>query len=110
MPLMDGKLLYSPKPVYVRELGRTIVKPAQWSEEYKDRLKGELLGREFSEEVLDEVEEVSRGQLEYVKAGDRDVIHEILLKRTVYQIVAIRGELDEEDKEELIKIADESFL
>jgi len=110
MPLIDGKPVYYPKPVYIEGLGRTIVKPVQWSEEYKDRLKEELLGREFSEEVLDEIEEVSRGRLEYVKAGDRDVIHEILLKRTVYQIVNIRAKLDEEQKEELIKIADESFL
>jgi len=110
MPLIEGKILYRSKPVYVRELGREITKPVQWSEEYKDRLRGELLGREFSEEVLDEIEEVSRGRLDYVRAGDRDVIHEILLKRPVYQIVSIKGRLDEEEREELIKVADESFL
>jgi hypothetical protein len=110
MPLIEGKLLYRPKPVYVSELGREITKPVQWSDEYKDKLKGELLGREFAEEVLDEIEEVSKGRLNYVRAGNRDVIHEIILKRPVYQVVAIKGEIDEEEKEELIKIADESFL
>ncbi len=110
MPLVEGEPLYRPKPVYVRELGREVVYPVQWSEEYRERLRGELLGREFAEEALEEMEEVSRGRLEYVRAGERYVIHEILVKRTAYQIIAIRGELDEEEKEELIQIADESFL
>jgi len=108
--LIEGKLLYMPKSVYVQELGLEITKPVQWSEEYKDMLKGELLGREFAEDVLEEIEEVSDGRLNYVRAGDRAVIYEILLKRPGYQIVSIRGDIDEEDKEELIKIADESFL
>jgi len=110
MPLVEGKLLYSPNCVYVSKLGRTIVKPAQWSEEHKDRLRGELLGREFSEEVIDEIEEVSKGLVDYVRSGERDVIHEIIFRRIAYQIVSIRGELKDDDKEELIKIADDSFL